>query len=102
MRGDVRASCMGIERAVAQPVMHHSGGESWVVALASAQRLAHRAGVSTWFLKIKCPTPPLLHFPPSMFSLLISDSLLNSPNWLAKAEDPRPDQLPFPVSATLL
>lgn len=55
MRGDVRAGCMGIERAVAQPVMHHSGGESWVVALASAQRLAHRAGVSIWFLKNEMP-----------------------------------------------
>ena len=34
-----------------------------------------------------------------MFSLLISDKQLMSPNWLAVAEDPRPDQLPTPVSA---
>jgi hypothetical protein len=37
-----------------------------------------------------------------MFSLLLSDKQLMSPNWLAIAEDPRPDQLPTPVSAPFL
>jgi hypothetical protein len=34
-----------------------------------------------------------------MFSLLSSDQLLSSPNWLSAAPDPRPDQLPHPVRA---
>ena len=33
-----------------------------------------------------------------MFALLMSDKALGSSNWLAAAPDPRPDQLPTPVT----
>jgi hypothetical protein len=33
-------------------------------------------------------------------SMLLSDQVLGSDNWLAAAPDPRPDQMPTPVSST--
>jgi hypothetical protein len=55
-------------------------------------------GASRQCQKITGPHFPSLHISGSMFSLLLSDSLLKSSNWLAAAPDPRPDQLPHPVS----